>query len=179
MWQGQNHDIRLRTKEHCRFVQTTWCYYPHPDEAYYHHTVDNNVISITFGIESDLSQLDREAMRAEYAARFPTLSDAQVRTLYSMLYHFTHTMQIGDRVIYPSTRHERVIRVGNCTGHYRHVPGDPLGCVHQHNVEWERTFDREEFSPEALMGISVNLVIFRVHNAIFLNELNQLMGSSS
>jgi predicted Mrr-cat superfamily restriction endonuclease len=157
-------------------VLTTWCYYPHPDEAYYHHTVDNSVMSITFGIESDLSQLDREEMRDEYAARFPELSDAQVRTLYSMLYHFTHTMQIGDRIIYPSTRHERVIRVGRCTGDYRHVPGELLGCVHQRDVKWEKILARDEFSPDALRGISVNLVIFRVHNDVFLNELNQLMG---
>jgi predicted Mrr-cat superfamily restriction endonuclease len=154
----------------------TWCYYPHPDKAYYHHTVDNSVISITFGIQNNLRQLDRESMRAEYAAQYPELSDAQVRTLYSMLYHFTHTLQIGDWVVYPSTRHERVIRVGRCVGQYRHVPGEPLGCVHQRDVEWEKIFAREEFSPEALMGISVNLVIFRVHSEIFLREFKQLMG---
>ena len=154
----------------------TWCYYPHPDEAYYHHTLDNSVISITFGIENDLSQLDRETMKAEYMARFPQLTDGQIRTLYAMLYHFTHTLQIGDRIIYPSTRHDRTIHIGYCTGHYRHVPGDSLGCIHQRDVEWVKTFDRNEFSPDALRGISVTLVIFQIHNAIFLNELNQLMG---
>jgi predicted Mrr-cat superfamily restriction endonuclease len=131
---------------------------------------------MTFGIENDLSQLDREEMRAEYLARFPELSDAQVRTLYSMLYHFTHTLQIGDRIIYPSTRHERAIHVGICAGHYRHVPGDAMGCVHQRDVQWVKAFDRNEFSPDALRGISVTLVIFQIHNEIFLNELDQLMG---
>ncbi|MBZ0283113.1 MAG: hypothetical protein K8L97_20415 [Anaerolineae bacterium] len=155
---------------------STWCYYPHPDEIYYHHTIDNAVISITFGIDNDLSQLDRETMKAEYTARFPELSDAQIRTLYAMLYHFTHTLQIGDRVIYPSTRHDRMIRVGTCTGNYRHVAGDPLGCVHQRDVEWIKTFARTEFSPDALRGISVNLVIFQVHSDMFLRELGQLMG---
>jgi predicted Mrr-cat superfamily restriction endonuclease len=157
-------------------MQTTWCYYPHPDEAYYHHTLDKSVISMTFGIENDLSQLDREAMKAEYMARFPELTDGQIRTLYAMLYHFTHTLQIGDRIVYPSTRHERVIHVGYCTGNYRHVPNEPLGCVHQRDVKWVKAFDRNEFSPDALRGISVTLVIFQIHNEIFLNELNQLMG---
>ena len=157
-------------------MRTTWCYYPHRDVAYYHHTVDNSVISMSFGVDSDLSQLDREEIREEYATLAPELSPAQVSTLYSMLYHFAHTMQIGDRIIYPPTRHERVILVGRCTGGYRHVPDEPLGCVHQRDVEWVKTIAREEFSPEALRGISVTLALFRVHNAPFLNELNRLMG---
>ena len=159
-------------------MRPTWCYYPHPDEVYYHHTLDNSVISMTFGIQSDLSPLDREFMRAEYRARFPELSDGQVNTLYSMLYHFTHTLKIGDPIIYPSTRHDRMVHVGKCTGLYRHVPDEPLGCVHQRDVQWLKTFDRNEFSPEALRGISVTLVIFKVHNAIFLKELNRLMRAS-
>ena len=158
-------------------MQTTWCYYPHPDEVYYHHTLDQGVISMTYGITSDLSRLDREMMRTEYAIRFPDLSGAQVSNLYSMLYHFAHTLQIGDRIIYPSTRYDRMIHVGQCSGPYRHVPNASLGCVHQRDVQWIHTFDRNEFSQDALRGITVTLVIFQVHNAMFLNELEQLIGT--
>lgn len=154
----------------------TWCYYPKPDEVYYHHTLDNSVISMAFGIDSALSQLDRQTIKAKYLAWDSWTSENGVSQLAAMLYHFAHTLEVGDRIVYPSTRIDRKIRVGVCTGSYRHVPEDSLDCIHQRDVEWLKTFDRGEFSPDALRGISINTALFRVRSQTFLRELDQLMG---
>lgn len=153
-----------------------WCYYPNRDEAYFSHAVYDYIVSITFGLNTDLSKFDQETIKAEYLAQFPELSENQIRPLHAILYHFAHTMQKGDWVVYPSTVHDRMIRVGTVTGNYRYVANHPLGCIHQRTVDWIRVFSRNDFSPDALKGISVNLALFRPHDETFLCELNQLMN---
>lgn len=157
-------------------MATTWCYFPYQKEVYYRYALENSTISMTFGVDLDLAPLDRETIKLEYMAFAPQLSANQINANYSILYHFAHSVSIGDRVIFPSTVFDRMINVGECTGAYRYVAGHPLRCVHQRPVKWLETFPRDAFSAQAIQGISITLALFRVHNEIFLCELDALLG---
>ncbi len=158
---------------------TVWCFYPQRNEKTYELFLNKKVVGLGFGDElGDLSKLEPtlEDFKNHFLTISPRTSPNAARTFYTMFYSFVHRIKIGDRVVYAPTWREPKIYVGKITGAYTYNPGILWSFYgHRRSVEWIAEFARNEFSPEALRGITVTLAIFQARSETFLDELTRKM----
>lgn len=127
--------------------------------------LDKNVVAIGWAQLGDLGSLgkDREAFKAQVAARMPHLKAGAVPNVAGQTFRFVHDMKPGDLVIYPA-KAQRRIHLGEISGPYRHMAGEPAGYPNQRAVKWLRSYPRTHFSQGALYEIGSALSLFQVRN---------------
>lgn len=134
------------------------------------HTMDdslflhNNVIAIGWRDFGDCSKLEptREAFKNHYIKAYPDGKKGAVATSAGMLYRFTHEMNIGDYVVFPS-KSDRKINIGVIESDFIYEPNAPL-YVQQRRVKWLKHIPRTAFSQGALYEVGSALSFFMLKN---------------
>lgn len=93
----------------------------------------------------------------------PNLKAGAVPNVAGQTFRFVHEMKPGDLVIYPA-KAQRRIHLGEISGSYRHVVGEPAGYPNQRPVKWLQSYPRTHFSQGALYEIGSALSLFQVRN---------------
>ena len=146
------------------------------------HTKDDNlflhqdVIAIGWKDMGDLSliQADRDAFKEKYTEVYPDAKKGSIANGAGMLYRFTHEVEIGDFVVFPS-KIDRQINIGVVEGGYEYHP-EAAEYVQQHKVKWLKHLPRTSFSQGALyeVGSAMSLVLVQSgSHGIFLKFLIQ------
>ena len=155
--------------------EPVWCVFPAPDITTYKFFLDKGVIGVGITDFGDIRKLypDRESLKQEWMRRYPDMKPKSIDPLSSIVYRFANEVHIGDWVLYPSTKIDRMVHVGRVTGDYTYNSGRSSRYKDLRTVQWDRSksLPRESFSKEALRGISVNLALFQVRSLVFLAEL--------
>lgn len=155
-----------------------WCIFPRRDKATYDHFLRKNCIGLGFGSLGDLGQIapNLEAFKLAWLKGYSD-NPHSAKVLYSILFRFVHGPKIGDVVVYAPTWYERKIHIGKITSDYKFNRFAFLHGYHDiRSVEWISMFRREDFSQEALKGISVNLAFFQIRNPLFVHELSDKLS---
>lgn len=134
------------------------------------HTMDdslflhNNVIAIGWRDFGDCSKLEptREAFKNHYIKAYPDGKKGAVATSAGMLYRFTHEMNIGDYVVFPS-KSDRKINIGVIESDFIYEQNAPL-YVQQRRVKWLKHIPRTAFSQGALYEVGSALSFFMLKN---------------
>lgn len=105
------------------------------------HTKDDNlflhqdVIAIGWKDMGDLSliQADRDAFKEKYTEVYPDAKKGSIANGAGMLYRFTHEVEIGDYVVFPS-KIDRQINIGVVEGGYEYYPRHTVCGIYYRGV---------------------------------------------
>ncbi len=119
------------------------------------------VIAIGWREMGDLNKIaaDRDAFKAHYAHTYPDSKLGAVRTNAGQIYRFSHEMQEGDLIAYPS-KQTKTIHIGRIAGGYQFAPFTSKGYPNQRTVTWLKELPRSHFSQGALYEIGSALSLF-------------------
>lgn len=151
-----------------------WAIFPEKSKKTYETFLQESYVAMTFGRRlGDLSNVEdsKEAFQKRWGKSLGA-TKARQNTFAAMFHSFARRAKIGDLVIYAPTWMERKIYVGRIRSDYKFVRFS-LGYNHRRQVKWIAEFARDEFSKEALRGISVNLAFFKVGRTSFIEQLNE------
>lgn len=139
-----------------------WGIHAQDDNLFLH----DNVIAIGWSSMGDLSALEssRDAYKAKYIEAYPDTKKGSVASGAGMLYRFTHEVQIGDYVVFPS-KSDRQINIGIIEGEYTYNPGS-TEYVQQRKVKWIKHLPRTAFSQGALYELGSAMSFFMVKNYV-------------
>ncbi len=134
------------------------------------HTLDDNlflkdnIIAIGWSKMGDLSLLEasRDAFKSKYSQVYPDSKKGSIATGAGMLFRFSHEVQIGDYVVFPS-KINREINIGVVDGDYVYDPSQ-AEYVQTRKVKWLKHLPRTAFSQGALYEIGSALTFFTVKN---------------
>lgn len=129
-----------------------------------HLFLNEDVIAIGWREIGNLSLIpnNRDAFKEMY---FKTYSDVKKQSIANgagMLYRFTHEVQIGDYVVFPS-KFNREINIGIVEGEYVFNP-NAIDYMNQRKVKWLKHLPRTAFSQGALYEVGSALTFFSVKN---------------
>lgn len=129
-----------------------------------HLFLNNNVIAIGWREMGDLSVLpnSREAFKEHYFKTYAGVKRQSAANGAGMLYRFTHEVQIGDYVVFPS-KFNREINLGIVESAYLYAP-EETDYVQQHRVKWVKHYPRTAFSQGALYEVGSALSFFSIKN---------------
>lgn len=101
--------------------------YPYKDDNLFLH---QDVIAIGWKDMGDLSliQVDRDAFKEKYTEVYPDAKKGKIANGDGMLYRFTHEVEIGDYVVFPS-KIDRQINIGVVEGVYEYHPEAKRICT--------------------------------------------------
>ncbi|MBC8509418.1 MAG: restriction endonuclease [Chloroflexi bacterium] len=105
----------------------------------------------------------REDFKKKYSEIFPAKSKGHVATSAGQLYRFTHEMNVGDLIVFPS-REEREVLIGEIVGDYQHKPEVNQEYPNQRKVNWVKTVPRTYFSQGALFEMGSAMSLFQIRN---------------
>ena len=122
-------------------------------------------IGIGWNKVGDLSQLsaNREAFKTAVAKAYPNKKPGAIPNNAGQLFRFSHEIQIGDIIAYPSKR-DRQIHLGKIVGDYQHNPAIEPGYPHMRKVQWTITVPRTFFTQGALYEIGSAMSLFQLKN---------------
>lgn len=154
-------------------LPAVWCVFPRRDKESYTLFLENGYVGLGFAELGNLAKLEpsRDAFKKIWKRKYPKQTEGTVNQLYSMYYRFVHDVKVGDLVIYTPTWLERRVHIGEVISEYKHVPAQKQGYNDLRQIRWIADFSRDEFSEQALGGITINLAFFQVKNPKFLSEL--------
>lgn len=126
-----------------------------------------NRIAIGWSKVGDLSKLaaDREAYRKAVSTAYPDKKPGAIPNNAGQLFRFTHQMQVGDLVVYPSQR-DRLVHIGRVEGPYQYDATTEPGYPNHRAVSWLRAVPRTTFSQGALYEIGSAMSLFRITNHV-------------
>ena len=129
-----------------------------------HLFLSSNVIAIGWREMGDLSLLtnNREAFKEQYIKTYAGVKKQSAANGAGMLYRFTHEVQIGDYVVFPS-KYNREINLGIVESDYLFAPQE-VDYVQQHRVRWIKHLPRTAFSQGALYEVGSALTFFSIKN---------------
>ncbi len=136
--------------------------------------VEESYVAIGWHQLGDLrSYPDRDAYKAAIVENIPDAKEGALPVFAGILHRFTHEMQAGDIVVYPS-KNDRMVNIGRFTGEASYVADDPDEYPNHRSVEWLGHFPRNDFSQSALNEIGAYITIFLVskHRTEFLNKVD-------
>jgi restriction system protein len=136
--------------------------------------VSDGVISLGWDLVPDLRRFkgDREALKKELAASYPTAKPGAIPIWSGVLDRFANDMVEGDVVVHPR-KTDRTVNLGVVDGGYEYAPDAPTHR-HRRSVRWVNTgLLRTAFSQGALYEIGSAVTLFRVrkHDQEFLAAL--------
>ncbi|MFK5978043.1 MAG: restriction endonuclease [Rhizobiaceae bacterium] len=128
--------------------------------------IDKGYVAIGWHQVGDISKIpmDREAYKTEITKCIPSIKKGAIPVVAGVLFRFSHLMEKGDYVIYPS-KHDRMVNIGRITGKttYRpEVDGEKNPYPNERGVEWLGHFPRSEFTQSALYEIGAFITLFEV-----------------
>lgn len=134
------------------------------------HTQDDNlflkndVIAIGWNEMGDLNNIEanRDAFKERYAQVYPDAKKGNIATGAGMLYRFSHEVQVGDYVVFPS-KSNREVNLGVVEGEYIY-DATQVKYVQTRKVKWLRHLSRMVFSQGALYEIGSAMTLFSVKN---------------
>jgi len=126
--------------------------------------LDHDVVALGWEL-GDLSELNatREAFKVALASFYPDKKPGAIPVEAGQLFRFTHEMNDGDLIVYPS-KMDRKVHIGEITGSYHYVTAQPSGYPHQRAVKWLKTRPRTLFSQGALYEVGSAMSFFQVKN---------------
>lgn len=124
--------------------------------------VEQGYVAIGWGALGDLTRYpDREALKAALAQHYPDKKEGSRPVDAGILFRFTHEMQKGDIVVYPS-KYDRMVNIGRFTGKFDHVADDPDGYPNRRGVAWIGHFPRNDFTQSTLNEIGAFICVFLI-----------------
>ena len=142
--------------------------------------VDEGYVAIGWRELGDIRQYpDRAAFKAAIAEKLPD-AKAGAQPIYAgILYRFTHEMQAGDLIVYPS-KHDRMVNIGRLNGETAYFSDADDEYPNHRGVEWLGHFPRNDFSQSALneIGAYITLFLIQQHRSEFLAKIG-LAGVST
>lgn len=135
--------------------------------------IDECYVAIGWRELGDLHQYaDRDAFKAAIAEKIPEAKTGAHPVYAGILHRFTHEMQAGDVVVYPS-KHDRMVNIGRLTGEYVHVTDETDEYPNHRSVTWLGQFPRSDFSQSALneIGAFITLFLVKKHAHEFLAKI--------
>lgn len=126
--------------------------------------IDEGYVAIGWQELGDLQQYpDRDAFKVAIAEKIPDAKVGAQPVYAGILQRFTHEMQAGDIVVYPS-KHDRMVNVGRLTGEFAHIADEADEYPNRRRVEWLGQFPRSDFSQSALNEIGAFITLFLIKN---------------
>lgn len=135
--------------------------------------IDEGYVAIGWQELGNLKQYpDRDAFKAAIAEKIPEAKTGAQPVYAGILNRFTHEMQAGDIVIYPS-KHDRMVNIGRLTGEFAHIADEADEYPNRRRVEWLGQFPRSDFSQSALneIGAFITLFVIKKHRHEFLAKI--------
>lgn len=135
--------------------------------------IDEGYVAIGWQELGDLRQYpDRDAFKTAIAEKIPDAKTGAQPVYAGILQRFTHEMQAGDIVVYPS-KHDRMVNVGRLTGEFAHITDEDDEYPNRRRVEWLGQFPRSDFSQSALneIGAFITLFLIKSHKHKFLAKI--------
>lgn len=125
----------------------------------------NPCVAIGWHKVGDFSKIknDREGFKEALVKAYPETKIGAIPTSAGMLYRFTHEMQIGDMVVYPS-KQDKHIHIGEIVGPYEYDPDMIDSYPNIRRVKWIKSVSRSDLSQGALYEIGSALSLFQVKN---------------
>ncbi len=128
----------------------------------------HNIIAIGWSELGDLSKIepDREAFRIKMSETFPEAKKAAIANMTGQVYRFTHEMQKGDYIVFPS-RTDRMINIGIVESDYFYSPkpeDTTFDYYNRRKVKWLKHIPRMSFSQGALYEAGAAMSIFMIKN---------------
>ena len=103
--------------------------------------VENSIIGIGWDFDGlDIASMDRDQIRATYAAAHPAESKQKVATSVGQVFRFAHSMKQGSTVVMYDPA-ERLYHIGVIAGPCSPVP-EPEGITYTRAVTWNETGPR-------------------------------------
>jgi restriction system protein len=135
--------------------------------------IDEGYVAIGWHELGDLQQYaDRNAFKAAILEKIPDAKTGALPVYAGILYRFTHEIQAGDLVVYPS-KHDRMVNIGKLTGELVHITDEKDEYPNHRGVEWIGHFPRSDFSQSALneIGAFITLFLIQKHRHEFLAKI--------
>ena len=125
--------------------------------------VDGNFVAIGWYDMGDLSILPatREAFKTHFSEVYPSESPGALPAKAGVLYRFTHEINVGAIVVYPS-KPDRIVHVGIVEGDYTYLPDVDDEYAHRRAVKWVKSLPRTSFSQSALYEIGSAITLFQI-----------------
>jgi len=121
-----------------------------------------NCIALGWMQAGDIVSLprDRDAFKRRIAETYPDKSPNSHANVAGQLYRFSHEVQQGDYVAYPS-KNRRTVSIGIVTSDVRYDPAEPA-YRSQRSVAWKAEVPRTRFSQGALHELGSAMSFFQV-----------------
>jgi restriction system protein len=135
--------------------------------------IDEGYVAIGWQELGNLQQYaDRNAFKAAISEKIPDAKTGAQPVYAGILYRFTHEMQAGEIVVYPS-KHDRMVNIGKLTGELVHMTNEVNEYPNHRGVEWLGQFPRSDFSQSALneIGAFITLFLIQKHRHEFLAKI--------
>lgn len=148
----------------------------HMGEHFGTRPIDEGYAAIGWGELGNLQQYaDRNAFKAAIAEKIPSAKAGAHPVYAGILQRFTHEMQAGDIMVYPS-KHDRMVNIGKLTGEFVHIADEKDEYPNHRGVEWLGQFPRSEFSQSALneIGAFITLFLIQKHRHEFLAKIGRV-----
>jgi len=127
----------------------------------------------------DLSRIEpnRESFYRAYESVRPEDTRAAVTGIGGKFFRFAHQMQLGDVVLYPSSK-TREVHVGVVIGKYMFAERD-VEFPHQRKVRWMASFPKSSLSRTAQYELGAARTLFRYkrHLSEILQKIRKAKGS--
>ena len=136
--------------------------------------VENSIIGIGWDFDGlDIANMDRDQIRAAYAAAHPAESKQKVATSVGQVFRFAHSMEQGSTVVMYDPA-ERLYHIGVISGPCSPVP-EPEGITYTRAVTWNKTAPRDVLSQSSKNSLGGIQTIF----AISAEEMADLESAAS
>lgn len=136
--------------------------------------LEENVLTIGFGIGHDISQLtDRDMLIEEMARLFPNDKPNMHKNFAAQINQFTNTAQIGDLVISPM-KTTSTIAIGRMSGPYRPSPSGEA----QRSVEWLKAdLPRDTFRQDLLYSFGAFMTVCEISRNNALERVKAVLAT--
>lgn len=136
--------------------------------------LEENVLSIGFGISHDISHLkDRDALIEEMARLFPEDKANRHRNFAAQLNQFVNVAQVGDLFVTPFKTNS-TIAIGRIAGPYKPGPGGEV----QRPVEWLKTdLPRDTFRQDLLDSFGAFMTVCEISRNNALERVKAVLAT--
>lgn len=123
---------------------------------------------------------DRQSFYAAYRRLRPGETAIGIRGIGGKFFRFTHEIDIGDLVVYPSLNEGRIF-VGRVAGQYTYSNQQIENLPHQRSVKWICNFPKSRLSKTAQRELGAARTFFEVksHSVEISSLVRQLISTNS
>jgi len=104
---------------------------------------------------------NRDAFKLKVQEVYPNAKPGAIPNFAGQLFRFTHRVQVGDLIVYPS-KQDRHVHIGRITSPYTYDPSKDEKYPHLRSVDWLQSVPRTALSQGALYEIGSAMSFFGV-----------------